>query len=113
MAKPNTDRGESATHRVVCVEQVEGHRGEYHLHVAALETREGDGTGRRWGLVDIVTAMRHGDRFLAGTEARDGPQFEPMVCPSCGVVTLAIPHGAVVPDCAAYARGGWRPPQAH
>jgi hypothetical protein len=107
-----TDRAGGETHLVVCVEQVVGHRGERHLHVAAVETEIAADRTRRWGMVDAVTAIRRGDRFVAGIDPGGSARFEPTVCPSCAVVTLTMPDAADIPDCSDFPRRAWKAPGA-
>lgn len=98
------DRGgpvPGASHDVICVHEVEGYRGARHSHVAALETREPDGSVRRWNIVDAVMAMRIGDRFFVRREGEHAATVEPSVCPRCQVMSLTVAEGAgLLPTCA-------------
>jgi hypothetical protein len=60
-----------------------------HSHVVAAETQDGDAAPRRWRLVEIVEAVRLGERFVLVT----GAELEPTVCDRCARVTVAAIGG--------------------
>ena len=69
---------------------------EGHLHVTAIQTVEPGGGMTRWSLVQVIEAVREGERFVL-REATDpqGAALEPTVCPRCRMATLALePSGS-------------------
>lgn len=64
--------------------QVEGHD-----HVLSIDTRDPDGGQTRWRCVDVIAAMRDGERFVLG-EGGDRRQLEPALCPVCAFATVRV-----------------------
>ncbi|HET7646310.1 MAG TPA: hypothetical protein VFM03_07470 [Candidatus Limnocylindria bacterium] len=64
--------------------QVEGHD-----HVLFVETRDPDGGQTRWRCVDVIAAMRDGERFVLG-EGEDRRQLEPALCTACAFATVRV-----------------------
>jgi hypothetical protein len=64
--------------------QVEGHD-----HVLSIDTRDPDGGQTRWRCVDVIAAMRDGERFVLG-EGGDRRQLEPALCPACAFATVRV-----------------------
>jgi hypothetical protein len=83
-------------YEVMCIER-DGSAGEGHDHVIAVETRDPDGGQTRWATVEVIAAVREGERFTVGDEP--AASLEPAVCRACANVTLAIPQDLGVPDC--------------
>ena len=81
---------EAPPYVVVCfIEDPEASDG--HDHVAAVETRDPDGGTTLWSPVDVISAIRQGDRFvLEGGDGGSQPRLEPGVCPACALVTLTV-----------------------
>jgi len=72
-----------------------------HDHVTAVETRDPDGGSTQWRLVDVIAAMRDGERFVVDMVGHERASvLEPVVCPACPRATVKV--GA----------GGERPPAA-
>jgi hypothetical protein len=62
---------------------------EGHEHVAFVDTLDPDGGQTRWRAVELINAIRDGERFvvsIGGTET--GATLEPSICPVCPQVTL-------------------------
>lgn len=87
--------GDGGGHWVVCAERVAAPRGPQHTHVAAVGTAtQPDGPTRRWTMVELVNAMRLGERFYTGSRSSGRrAAIEPQVCPECGVVTVRSAPG--------------------
>jgi hypothetical protein len=78
------------TRRVVRVEFDARLRTDGHEHVRLVETEEASGA-RRWTGVDVIAAIRYGDRFVLTPEAgASGAVLEPTICPRCPMATLEI-----------------------
>jgi hypothetical protein len=78
---------------VVCLEQ-DRSAGEGHEHVVAVETRDPDGGTTRWTTVEVIGALREGERFAIDRNGIElSAAFEPAVCPRCAMVTLTVPSG--------------------
>ena len=70
---------------------------EGHLHVTAVETSDPDGGVTHWSLVQVIEAMRGGERFvLRERTAADAVELHPTVCPRCQVATLAQGRSASI-----------------
>ena len=77
---------------VTCLE-VDREAGEGHEHVAAIETRDPDGGQTRWTTVQVIAAVREGERFVVG-DSDDAPtSLEPAGCPRCSTATLKVSPG--------------------
>jgi hypothetical protein len=81
---------------VMCIER-ENSAGKGHDHVIAVETRDPDGGQTRWATVEVIAAVREGERFTVGDEPT--ASLEPAICPACANVTLLLPQGATTTDC--------------
>jgi hypothetical protein len=60
-----------------------------HEHVSHVETLDPDGGQTRWTCVEVINAIRGGERFvvtIGGTAT--GATLEPAICPVCPLVTL-------------------------
>lgn len=76
-------------HQAVCVEirEASGDRG--HTHVSALFARTvGGSEPKRWSVVQLVDAVRAGERFEVG-EAGGVSSLRPAVCGRCPMLTVA------------------------
>lgn len=64
-----------------------------HRHVVEVRTDDPDGGETRWTLVEVIAAIRDGERFMLGGDARgQAVAIEPTVCPRCHVTTLAVTY---------------------
>lgn len=62
-----------------------------HSHVLGLATRDPDGGETHWTLVQVIAAIRDGERFVVGEDPDDqGAAIEPTVCPRCPMATLVV-----------------------
>ena len=62
-----------------------------HSHVLGLATRDPDGGEAHWTLVQVISAIRDGERFVVGEDPNDqGAAIEPTVCPQCPNATLVV-----------------------
>lgn len=62
-----------------------------HSHVLGLATRDPEGGERHWTLVQVIAAIRDGERFVVGEDPDDqGTSIEPTVCPRCPMATLVV-----------------------
>lgn len=85
---------------VMCLEQAAwGPDG--HPHVSFIETRDPDGHETRWSTVQVIAAVRDGERFVVADDGRGGETLlEPAVCARCPTVTLAVdPRGPAPARC--------------
>ena len=65
-----------------------------HEHVAYVETLDPDGGQTRWTAVELITAIRAGERFVVTIGgAATGATLEPAICPVCPLVTLNYRSG--------------------
>ena len=57
--------------------------------MTAVQTRDPDGVETRWRVVEVIAAIRDGERFVVGEDGR-GVQtlLEPAICPRCPTITL-------------------------
>ena len=77
-----------APHEVLCVEIREGAGKRGHSHVTAVVARSAAATeGRRWSIVQLVEAMRAGERFGVG-ESSGAATLRPAVCGRCPMLTI-------------------------
>jgi hypothetical protein len=79
---------------VTCLEVDRG-AGEGHEHVAAVETRDPDGGQTRWTTVQVIAAVREGERFVVGDSDDARTSLEPAGCPRCSTATLRVSPGDV------------------
>ena len=64
-----------------------------HSHVLGLATRDPDGGETHWTLVQVISAIRDGERFVVGEDPADeAAAIEPTVCPRCPMATLIVGH---------------------
>ena len=62
-----------------------------HSHVIGLATRDPDGGETHWTLVQVIAAIRDGERFVVGEDPDDqAAAIEPTVCPRCPMATLVV-----------------------
>ena len=65
-----------------------------HEHVSYVETLDPDGGQTRWTAVDLINAIRAGERFVVTIGgAATGAILEPAICPVCPLVTLNYRSG--------------------
>jgi hypothetical protein len=62
-----------------------------HDHVTAVETRDPDGGSTQWRAIDVIAAIRDGERFAVDLDgvARESV-LEPAVCPACPRATVTV-----------------------
>jgi len=94
--------GELPPYSVRCIDVDPVAEADGHYHVVAIETSDPDGGVTRWSLIQVISAVRDGERFKL--DAGDGVQaveLEPAVCPRCSMATLtpAGPSDAGVEPC--------------
>lgn len=66
-----------------------------HHHVSGVETVDPDGGQTQWTLVQVIAAVRDGERFImGGGQGGQAVDLEPSVCPRCRLVTLSVPFPA-------------------
>ena len=75
---------------VHCVRADPGPMSEGHLHVTAVETSDPDGGTTRWSLVQVIEAVREGERFMLREGAGEPAELTPTVCARCSVATLGV-----------------------
>ena len=81
---------QDAPYVVLCLSD-DPNAGSGHDHVAAIETRDPDGGSTRWTAIDVIAAIRDGERFVVGYDGRGQEALlEPGVCPACSRVTLIV-----------------------
>ena len=91
--QPEAD-GRGPPYEVIGMLVDEGVRAAGHEHVRFVDTVDPDGGQTRWTAIDVIAAIRAGERFVVG---RGGPESSlvPSVCPVCPVVTLDVePSGS-------------------
>jgi len=65
-----------------------------HHHVSGVDTVDPDGGETHWTLVQVVAAVRDGERFvMGGAQGGQAEDLEPSACPRCRLVTLSVPAG--------------------
>ena len=65
-----------------------------HEHVASVETLDPDGGQTRWTAVELINAIRAGERFVVTIGgAATGATLEPAICPVCPLVTVNYRSG--------------------
>ncbi|HEX7171657.1 MAG TPA: hypothetical protein VF365_03495 [Candidatus Limnocylindria bacterium] len=66
-----------------------------HHHVSGVATVDPDGGETQWTLVQVIAAVRDGERFvMGGGQGGQAVDLEPSACPRCRLVTLSIPTAA-------------------
>jgi hypothetical protein len=62
-----------------------------HDHVTAVETRDPDGGTTRWRSIDVIAAIRGGERFVVEEDGDDrGSILEPALCLVCPRATVKV-----------------------
>lgn len=62
---------------------------EGHEHVAFVDTLDPDGGQTRWSAVELINAIRAGERFVVMIGgAPSGATLQPSICPVCPLITL-------------------------
>lgn len=75
---------------VDCVEVDASAEALGHHHVTAIGTTDPDGGQTRWTLVDVIAAVRDGERFIVAGDGGQAAELGPTVCPRCHMSTLTI-----------------------
>jgi hypothetical protein len=86
-----------APQRVICLDLDVRLSAAGHHHALGVETRDADGSRRRWSSVQVIGAVRDGARFVI----EDAPEasLEPGLCPICPFVTLRVEGPAQLASC--------------
>ncbi len=83
------ETGEAPPYVVVRFEN-DPEAGVGHDHVISIETRDPDGGTTSWQAVDVISALKEGERFVVeGTDGVEGI-LEPALCPSCPLATVKV-----------------------
>jgi len=62
-----------------------------HDHVTAIETRDPDGGSTTWRTIDVIDAIRGGERFVMEEGGQAGEfVLEPAICPQCPRATVKV-----------------------
>lgn len=90
MSDPSPLAGDDVPpYQVACLEIDTALEADGHRHVTFVETRDPDGGQTRWSCVQVIAAIRDGERFVV---AEDGhgqlTLLEPALCPMCSFATL-------------------------
>jgi hypothetical protein len=86
---------ELPAYRVECLEE---ELSDGHSHVAHVKTRDPDGGQTRWSTVQVIAAVRDGERFVVADDGQGGETvLDPAVCTRCAKVTLAVDPRAPAP----------------
>jgi hypothetical protein len=87
-------------YQVLCLEH-HATESDGHQHVSFVETRDPDGGQTRWTTVQVIAAVRDGERFVVADDGQGGEMLlEPAVCTRCPTVTLAVdPRVPAVAPC--------------
>ena len=84
-------RGDSVPPYVVVRMERDDSAGAGHDHVMAVRTDDPDGGETRWTTVQVIEAVRDGERFVVDDgELRGETVVEPAICPECATVTLTV-----------------------
>lgn len=76
-------------YEVACLEFDSALEAAGHRHVTFIETSDPDGGRTRWSCVQVIAAIRDGERFVVIESGRDHVTLlEPVVCPICPFATL-------------------------
>lgn len=76
---------------VLSIEKDRGLEASGHSHVLGLATRDPDGGETHWTLVQVIAAIRDGERFVVGDIPNDpSAAIEPTICPRCPKATLVV-----------------------
>lgn len=87
MEQPLLQGDGGLAHAVVMVQYEDLTEG--HEHVSHVDTLETAGMQRRWSAVEVINAVRAGERFvvtIGGTPV--STRLEPAICPVCPLITL-------------------------
>jgi hypothetical protein len=69
-----------------------------HQHVSFVETTDPDGGRTRWSCVDVISAIRGGERFVVAEDMRGTVNLlEPGLCTQCPFVTLVVDPPTALP----------------
>lgn len=99
--RPSAGVTELPPYVVVCLDSDPTLEADGHRHVTAVQTRDPDGVETRWRVVEVIAAIRDGERFVVGEDGR-GVQtlLEPAICPRCPTITLMTdPEDATAANC--------------
>jgi hypothetical protein len=84
-------RGQVPPYSIRCIDLDPAARADGHLHVVAIETSDPDGGETRWSLVQVIEAVRDGERFILPQGDGGQPaELGPTVCPRCAMATLSF-----------------------
>jgi len=85
-------------YEVACLEMDARLQAGGHHHVTFIETRDPDGGRSRWSCVQVIAAIRDGERFVVAEDGQGQVTLlEPGLCPRCPFVTLLVDPPEVQP----------------
>lgn len=84
-------------YEVVCFQLDAKREATGHQHVTFIETRDPDGGRTRWSCVDVIAAIRAGERFVAVDGQGTVNLLEPGLCTQCPFVTLVVDPPTALP----------------
>ena len=92
MEQPLSQGETRLEHAVVMVQYADLADG--HEHVSYVDTLEPAGGQRRWSAVELLNALRDGERFAVTIGGMaTSTVLEPAICPVCPLVTLNYRSG--------------------
>ena len=85
-------------YEVACLQLDAKREATGHQHVTFIETRDPDGGRTRWSCVDVIAAIRAGERFVVAEDGQGKVSLlEPGLCTQCPFVTLVVDPPATLP----------------
>ncbi len=87
-------------YEVLCVSFDEYGAEVGHRHLRAMDTRDQDGRQTRWGVAEIMAALRVNARFVVERGEGDEAKLGLGLCPACPFMTLRFEPPGDVPACA-------------
>jgi hypothetical protein len=98
MTTPPLGAAPMPPHEVACVELDARLELSSHRHVTFVQTRDPDGGLTRWSRMQVIAAIRNGERFaVAGESHGHLALLEPGLCPSCPFFTLRVNRPDAMP----------------
>jgi hypothetical protein len=93
--RSGTLEGQLPPYSVLRVHLDEARAADGHRHVDYVETVDPDGGETRWTSVEVIAAIRDGERFVLD-EGEGHERLEPTLCPRCPMATLEATDTDVV-----------------
>jgi hypothetical protein len=85
-------------YEVACIQLDARREATGHHHVTFVETADPDGGRTRWSCVDVIAAIRAGERFVVAEDIRGRVNLlEPGLCTQCPFVTLVVDPPTALP----------------